>query len=166
MPRYPSLAPILHDRMLQVVELYRRAASLELPPSAILHALDALAARIFPQIHKLLDVSTIVAPVPFNRSLLAQHPTFTPNLRLLVARALTAQLQCGSIVVLGSDPANVISWVCFLAQFVVESQRHVACVKVRHGIESYVPDLALQGIVCAKGASLDAEALVQGVTSN
>jgi len=62
--------------------------------------------------------------------------------------AITSHLQTGSTLVLGPDEETVKLWVNTLYLFQQTRQQSITRLRVLVGPENYVPDLALQGLVC------------------
>jgi len=147
LPKFLETHKIVKDRMIRLVNIYKKYCENKEDTRASLQKLDTKIAKTLDQLNKLFYVklrSDIKIPQTlFGKSNLDQ------NTKNFLAQVLTSHLQTGCTVVVGSSEKIISEWVDTLSFFLLPHQRNISRSSVEIGKENFIPDLALQGIICS-----------------
>jgi len=135
--------------MLQLVNLYKKSCNeCKEDPKIALQKMDKKINKTLYQLNKLFS-SSLRSDIKISHTLFGKYNLDQPS-KTFFAQVLTSHLQTGCTVVVGSNEKLIAEWVDTLSYFLLPHQRNIARSTVEIGKENFLPDLALQGLICSQ----------------
>jgi len=135
--------------MLQLVNLYKKSCNeCKEDPKIALQKMDKKINKTLYQLNKLFS-SSLRSDIKISHTLFGKYNLDQPS-KTFFAQVLTSHLQTGCTVVVVLNEQLISEWVDTLSYFLLPHQRNIARSTVENGIENFIPDLALQGLICTQ----------------
>jgi len=152
LPKFLETHKIVKDRMTQLVNIYKKycneSSQTKEDPKVSLQKLDKKIAKTLDQLNKLFSV-TLRSDIKISQTLFGKS-NLEQTTKTFLAQVLTSHLQTSCTVVVGSNEKIIAEWIDTLSFFLLPHQRNISRSKVESGKENFIPDLALQGIICTQ----------------
>jgi hypothetical protein len=149
LPKFLETHKIVKDRMLQLVNLYKKSCNeCKEDPKIALQKMDKKIKKTLNQLNKLFS-SSLRSDIKIAQTLFGKSNLDQPS-KTFLAQVLTSHLQTGCTVVVGPNKQLIVEWLDTLSFFLLPHQRNIAQSTVETGKEHFIPDLALQGLICSQ----------------